>query len=501
MGWDDSIFSDTDGKVCSFFRCSICLSTASEPLITSCCHIYCSECIPPSCSKCPYCRTEKITFSSLKEGNPPLYRMYGEIEVRCANRSSLGIEACSWVGSLCDFRRHLIHDCMYETEMCEECGVTIKKVELEEHRRSAAKTHKLIADKVESRLRLFLDSEVRLNKMEDTLKSIRSDFVHHLESLSHLLSSSEETDECSFLPYSSKRRRKFPSMSPIKGPITVSVKMAAMMEWFSGNGCSFTLETPALFVNKSSIFPKIFVSLQSDGCRNVRVALFADKGDSRTFTTEFSLSVQVVVAPFAAEEENVSSSPRSVVQQQLPITIPLCETDSESDFSFSAHESRFLFFSIPEQFSESIAIFSPQSQVRLLMILRLTINKLSTHRIEHASVEASSSEDNQISRNSTMLSAHNQDPTAGSSHDHSSLSNNLLFNSPSPIFPSPQHGAQSRVLPHTVTRPVPTRTRGYILSQSENSREANHTESHSGDIENETTFVVGTCVIEEPLIY
>ena len=47
------------------FKCAICLSVLAEPLLTSCGHLFCDECIDGINDNCPTCRQN---FTSTPEG-------------------------------------------------------------------------------------------------------------------------------------------------------------------------------------------------------------------------------------------------------------------------------------------------------------------------------------------------------------------------------------------------------------------------------------------------
>ena len=94
------------------FKCAICLSVLAEPLLTSCGHLFCDECIDGINDNCPTCRQN---FTSTPEGF--VARKIGGISVKCPNAG----RGCSWTGTLRESADHLGNRCDYEEVQCEHC--------------------------------------------------------------------------------------------------------------------------------------------------------------------------------------------------------------------------------------------------------------------------------------------------------------------------------------------------------------------------------------------
>ena len=86
------------------FVCSICMNIQLDPVITSCDHCFCGDCIKQAlqASKvCPVCRTPQ-SDEQIKPIDGCLKRVYNTIEVRCCNHK----DGCLWKGSIADFVAH-----------------------------------------------------------------------------------------------------------------------------------------------------------------------------------------------------------------------------------------------------------------------------------------------------------------------------------------------------------------------------------------------------------
>ena len=138
----DYIFVDQLEDYLKELECPICQSIVSEPLLTSCGHLFCKECYNKLGSgrrrmgagirmlnnaTCPVCRQgpnimqDKFTDRRVKN-----------LKVRCINHR----EGCKWMGSLGDEGQHRMkHDgCDYEKCLCpQRCGVTFFRMNQQTH--------------------------------------------------------------------------------------------------------------------------------------------------------------------------------------------------------------------------------------------------------------------------------------------------------------------------------------------------------------------------------
>ena len=94
------------------FKCAICLSVLAEPLLTSCGHLFCDDCIDGIHDNCPTCRGNFTT-------SPDRFiaRKIGDIKVKCPNEG----RGCLWTGTLGESEDHLGNRCDYEEVQCKHC--------------------------------------------------------------------------------------------------------------------------------------------------------------------------------------------------------------------------------------------------------------------------------------------------------------------------------------------------------------------------------------------
>ncbi|CEM22127.1 unnamed protein product [Vitrella brassicaformis CCMP3155] len=83
MGYREGIFQCSDSGVLRQFLCAVCLDVVSDPVITSCQHIFCADCFRGD--KCPSCRHARVTIKPLNDAVPALYRMLSNLSVVCPN--------------------------------------------------------------------------------------------------------------------------------------------------------------------------------------------------------------------------------------------------------------------------------------------------------------------------------------------------------------------------------------------------------------------------------
>ena len=102
-------FLDTSVRLLEEVKCPVCLELLSEPVITSCHHLFCKDCIYGQ-ETCPTCREEFITTTP-DVGSTKLMKAF---KVKCPNSS----EGCRWQGDLGDAEEHLEKKCQYQKAKC-----------------------------------------------------------------------------------------------------------------------------------------------------------------------------------------------------------------------------------------------------------------------------------------------------------------------------------------------------------------------------------------------
>ena len=122
-------FIDTSGRTLSELKCPICLELVSQPVYTSCQHLFCGNCIKDQ-QTCPECRK---TFTTTPDvGSARVLRAF---KVKCPNSS----EGCEWEGDLGDAEEHLEKNChflQYQDSMLDcpnGCGARKKRQLLQNH--------------------------------------------------------------------------------------------------------------------------------------------------------------------------------------------------------------------------------------------------------------------------------------------------------------------------------------------------------------------------------
>ena len=107
-------------------KCPICLELVSDPVQTSCGHLFCRKCIK-GIKQCPVDRNNFTTTPSPDHFN---HRRVHSFKVKCPNKGG-----CQWQGNLGDANKHTDTDCDYQFVMCrnERCNVKIERRNLVEH--------------------------------------------------------------------------------------------------------------------------------------------------------------------------------------------------------------------------------------------------------------------------------------------------------------------------------------------------------------------------------
>ena len=121
-------------------ECPICHSIVSEPQLTSCGHLFCTECYGrlrgikrtlgsriAGSVQCPVCKQEYTTVEDSRTN-----RRVKTLQVRCMNHQY----GCKWVGNLSDEMQHRMTQgsCQFEDIPCPQfCGRTIRRMTLSCH--------------------------------------------------------------------------------------------------------------------------------------------------------------------------------------------------------------------------------------------------------------------------------------------------------------------------------------------------------------------------------
>ena len=111
-------------------KCPICLELVYEPVLTSCGHLFCQNCVRGQ-MECPTCRNELQHFRNQRDE-----RKVKSLKVKCPNWK----KGCEWQGDLGDTAQHTDTNCQMET-IC--CPIGCKEVVL----RGKSKRHAAICPK------------------------------------------------------------------------------------------------------------------------------------------------------------------------------------------------------------------------------------------------------------------------------------------------------------------------------------------------------------------
>ena len=118
-------FVDTQAELLEELRCPICLDLVSDPVQTSCGHLFCGKCIKGT-NTCPIDREQ---FTSHPDNFND--RRVRNFMVECPNKG----RGCQWQGSLGEADKHTDGNCEYQFVKCcnEGCDVEIEKRSLVDH--------------------------------------------------------------------------------------------------------------------------------------------------------------------------------------------------------------------------------------------------------------------------------------------------------------------------------------------------------------------------------
>jgi len=105
-------------------QCPVCFEIVSEPVQTSCGHLFCKKCVD-KVTKCPACREQ---FTSVPDHFNN--RRVRSLRVKCPFTAN----GCKWVGDLGDVGDHVAARCAFQTKLCPYCDFTTKQKEkLQKH--------------------------------------------------------------------------------------------------------------------------------------------------------------------------------------------------------------------------------------------------------------------------------------------------------------------------------------------------------------------------------
>ena len=121
-------FIDETKKNLEDLVCPICQEILSEPLITSCGHLFCRKCLEKdgrSLKDCPVCRQAYTAMSDQFHA-----RKIGGLKVKCSNAS----KGCEWSGELKDVKGHSASSCQHVDVLCKKgCGKRFKRLAIPVH--------------------------------------------------------------------------------------------------------------------------------------------------------------------------------------------------------------------------------------------------------------------------------------------------------------------------------------------------------------------------------
>ena len=120
-------FVSTAKQLLDELKCPICLELVSDPVQTSCGHLFCGKCIIRS-EKC-ICPVDRERFTSHADTFND--RRVRNFKVKCPNNERV----CQWQGCLGDVEEHTDADCDYQIVDCDhiDCEVKVERRWLAEH--------------------------------------------------------------------------------------------------------------------------------------------------------------------------------------------------------------------------------------------------------------------------------------------------------------------------------------------------------------------------------
>ena len=122
---EEYTFVETPVQLLEELKCAICLELVSQPVSTSCEHLFCENCIK-SLHTCPTCR-KRISGTTPDVGSAKVLKAF---KVKCPNTE----QGCEWEGHLGDAEEHLEKKCQQQTVKCPNgCGEKKKRELLQNH--------------------------------------------------------------------------------------------------------------------------------------------------------------------------------------------------------------------------------------------------------------------------------------------------------------------------------------------------------------------------------
>ena len=118
-------FVDTQADLLEELKCPICLELVSDPVQTSCGHLFCGKCIKGT-KTCPIDR-KLFTYHPDNFND----RRVRNFMVKCPKEG----RSCQWQGSLGDAKKHIDTSCAYQMVKCdnEHCNVKVERRQLTRH--------------------------------------------------------------------------------------------------------------------------------------------------------------------------------------------------------------------------------------------------------------------------------------------------------------------------------------------------------------------------------
>ena len=118
------MFVDTPVRLLEETKCPVCLEIMKNPVITSCDHLFCENCIKDQ----PTCPTCCNTFTTTPDRGS--VRIVKAFKVKCPN----SVEGCEWQGDLGDAEEHLKEKCQHQKVECPNgCGEMMKRKTIQLH--------------------------------------------------------------------------------------------------------------------------------------------------------------------------------------------------------------------------------------------------------------------------------------------------------------------------------------------------------------------------------
>ena len=120
-------FLEESAKVLEYLVCPICQEIFCDPVLTTCGHLFCEQCLRSGA--CPVCRQH---FTSIRDQFHA--RRINSLRVKCSNAG----RGCEWLGELSQAEEHLTgggdDECSFADVDCvNKCGVKVLRRNIREH--------------------------------------------------------------------------------------------------------------------------------------------------------------------------------------------------------------------------------------------------------------------------------------------------------------------------------------------------------------------------------